>query len=97
MIEFLIRRTDGDWFDLPANGMAEVLRPSSTASRLIEGDAEHCIEVRGGRIECSYEDPGIQVSCYGEALSEAEARQIVDEMAAKLTAATGQRSRVVPL
>ena len=61
--------------------MAEVMRPSYVASRLVKGDAEHCIEVQGDLIEFSNEDPGIQVSCHADALSEAEALQIVAEMA----------------
>ena len=97
MIEFLIRRTDGEWFDLPFSSMAEVLRPSSFPSRQVEGDGDHCIEVGGCLIAFSYEDPGIQVTFESDVLSEAEASRIVDEVAERITDATGQKSRVVPL
>ncbi len=97
MIEFLIRRTDGEWFDLPAGRMADVLRPSSVPSRLVQGNGEHCMEVLGCLIECSYEDPGIQVSFTDNTLSQKEASQIVEEIAERITESTGQKSRVVPL
>ena len=97
MIEFLIKRTDGDWFDLHASRFAEVLRPSSFPSRPIEGWGDHRIEIRGCPVSFSYEDPGIQVSFDGDALTEAEASQVVNEIAKSITKATGQTSQVIAL
>jgi hypothetical protein len=97
MIEFLIRRTDGDWFDLHKRQFAEVVRPASFPSQPVEGCGDHRIEIRGCQISFSYEDPGIQVSFEGDSLTEAEASQIVSEIAESITKATGQKSRVIPL
>ena len=97
MIEFLIKRTDGDWFDLHSSRFAEVLRPSSFPSHPIEGRGDHRIEIRGCPVSFSYEDPGIQISFDGDMLSEAEASQVVSEIAESITRATGQKSQVIPL
>jgi hypothetical protein len=97
MIEYLIKRTDGDWFDLHASRFAEVLRPSSFLSRTVEGWGDHRIEIHGCQISFSYEEPGIQVSFDGDTLTESEASQIVSEIAESITKATGQKSRVIPL
>jgi hypothetical protein len=95
--EFLIRRADGDWFDLYATRFAEVLKPTSLPSRQIAGWGDHRIEVKGCEISFSYEDPGFQI-CFETGMpSEEEAARIVEEIAASITAATGQQSRVVPL
>jgi hypothetical protein len=96
-MEFLIRRSDGDWFDLHTNRFEEVLRPSSFESRPVHGWGDHRIEVRGCPISFSYEDPGIQVCFEGDGLTEAEASQIANEVAASITTATGQSSEVMPL
>ena len=96
-MEFLIKRTDGDWFDLHASRFAEVLRPSSFASRPVEGWGDHRIEVRGCPVSFSYEDPGIQICFDGDALTEAEASQVVSEIAESITRATGQKSQVISL
>jgi hypothetical protein len=97
MIEFLIKRTDGDWFDLHKSRFAEVLRPSSFPSRPIEGWGDHRIEIRGCPVSFSYEGPGIQVCFEGNAITEAEASQIVGEIAQSITKATSQKGEVVPL
>ena len=97
MIEFLIKRTDGNWFDLHASRFAEVLRPSSFPSHPIEGWGDHRIEIRGCQISFSYEDPGIQVSFDGDTLTKSEASQILSEIAESITKATGQKSQVISL
>lgn len=96
-MEFLIRRSDGEWFNLHANRFEEVLRPSSFATQSVQGWGDHRIEVRGCPISFSFEDPGIQVCFEGDGLTEAESMQIVNEIAENITAATGQRSKVIPL
>jgi hypothetical protein len=97
MIEFLIKRTDGDWFDLHASRFTEVLRPASFPSNQVEGWGDHRIEIRGCPVSFSYENPGIQISFEGDSLTEAEASQVVSEIAESITRATGQKSQVIPL
>lgn len=96
-LEFLIRRTDGDWFDLHANRLEEVLRPATLPSRRVDCWGDHRIEVKGCEISFSYEDSSIQVCFESGSISDEEAARIVDEIAASITAATGQQSRIVPL
>jgi hypothetical protein len=74
MLEFLIKRTDGDWFDLRHEHLKEVLRPTSYSSKPIEGCGDHRIEVEGCEVSFSYEDPGIQVCFESGAISGQVAR-----------------------
>ena len=96
-MEFLIRRTDGEWFDLPWNRRSEILRPNSFASRPIEGWGNHRIEVSGCEVSFSDEDPGIQVSFETGEISVETAEQIVKEISENITRVTGQGARVIAL
>jgi hypothetical protein len=96
MTEYLIRRTDGEWFDLHATRLADALRPSSFASERVEGWGDWRIRVEGVDISFSYEDPGMQVIIEGE-LPTKVADQIVDEIRQNIERVTGQKGRVVPL
>ncbi len=94
-MEFLIKRTDGAWFDLPKGRFADVLRPSSYPSRLAQGWGDHRIEVNGCPISFSYEDPGIQVCFEGSGFPEDDALKVVNEIADSIMKATGQLARVI--
>jgi hypothetical protein len=96
-MEFLIKRTDGEWFDLPSSRFKDVLRPSSMSSKPIKGWGDHRILVGDSEISFSDEDPGIQVVFETGKLSAEEAGRVVNEIAANITAATGQQSRVISL
>ena len=95
-MEFLLRRTDGSWFDLRREQFGEVLKPSSYASRIVAGWGDHRIEVDGVEVAFSFEDPGIQVSFDGR-IDAATASRIVEEVLASVETKTGQRGTVVPL
>jgi hypothetical protein len=95
-MEFLLRRTDGEWFDLRREQFGEVLKPSSCASRVVAGWGDHRIEINGVQVAFSFEDPGIQVSFDGR-IDAATASQIVGEILASVETKTGQRGIVVPL
>jgi hypothetical protein len=96
MAEYLIRRADGDWFDIPAPRAAEAYRPTSFASERVDGWGDWRIRCEGVEISFSYEDPGIQVCIEGE-LSEAVADQIADEIRQSIERVTGQKGRLVAL
>lgn len=96
MIEYLIRRTDGQWFDLNATRFGEALRPSSFASERIEGWGDWRIRCEGVEISFSYEDPSIQLSIEGE-LSREITDLISDEIRQNVERVTGQKGRVVAL
>jgi len=97
-LEFLIRRTDGEWFSLPPPGqLAEVLKPQTVPSQPTAGWGTHRIKIPNGVIAFSDEDPGIQVIFEEYTGSEDEALRIVEEILANIESATGQRGRIVPL
>ena len=96
IVEFLIRRTGGEWFDLPKSAYASTLKPRSVPSEVISGWGDHRIRVSGVEVSFSCEDPGFQVTFEG-ALPEAEAQRIVDEICRNVIEATGQQGVVVPL
>jgi hypothetical protein len=95
-MEFLLRRTDGEWFDLRREQFGEVLRPSSYASRVVGGWGDHRIQVDGVHVAFSFEDPGIQVSFDGP-IDATTASRIVQEVLASIEGKTGQRGSVVAL
>jgi hypothetical protein len=96
MREYLIRRTDGEWFDLHRMRWPEVLRPNTVASKTVVGPGDYRIEVKGAGISFAYEDPGIHICIEGE-LPEALSRRVVVEVLANIEQATGQRGRIVEL
>ena len=95
-MEFLIRRTDGEWFEFHRERFPAVLKPASFASQPVRGWGDHRIEVEGVQVSFSFEDPGIQVSFDGQ-IEAAKASQIVEEILASIETCTGQHGRVVPL
>lgn len=97
MREFLIRRTDGEWFDLPHDKLLEILRPIRVCSRAIAGWGNHRIEVLGCELSFSLEDPGIQACFETGVVSEEQARLVASEVLESLTRATGQRGEIVEL
>ena len=96
MLEFLIRRTDGEWFDLHQEKFASALKPNSLKSKVVAGWGDHRISVDGCEISFSYEDPGIQI-CIENDIDETKAQLIVDEILENITRVTGQEGRVIPL
>lgn len=97
MREFLIKRTDGDWFDLHATRFAEVLKPNSFPSRPTSGWGDHRIEVLGCEVSFSYEDPGIQVCFERGPIPDDQAKQIVREILENITRSTGQPGNVIEI
>jgi len=93
MIEFLIRRTDGEWFDLHASRFGEALRPSSVSSERVDGWGDWRIRCADVEISFSYEDPGIQMCIEGE-LPKSLAEQIADEVRQNIERVTGQKGKV---
>lgn len=97
MIEFLIRRTDGEWFTLDPKRYAEFLKPRSVPSEPVKGWGSHRIRIPNGEISFSDEDPGLQVVFEEFSGSRDEALQIVREILANIEAASGEHGRIVEL
>jgi hypothetical protein len=94
MREYLIRRTDGEWFDLPESSLSEILRPITVPSKPVPGWGNHRIDVEGVEISFSIEDPGIMIVIEGE-LPDTTCGRVVEEVLANIEKATGQRGRTV--
>jgi hypothetical protein len=97
MFEYLIRRTDGEWFTFPFPEYPEILRPIRTSSKPVKGWGSNRIEVEGEEISFSDEDPGFQVTFESKKLSEERADQIMAEICENIEAKTGQQTRIVKL
>jgi hypothetical protein len=95
-MEFLIRRTDGEWFDIHLSAMPDVLQPARRPSRSVTEFGDHRIEVDGVHIAFSYEDPGIQVTFEGD-VDAAWARSVVEEILERIESMTGQSARIIAL
>ena len=96
MIEYMIRTCDGNWFDLHRNQLEAVLKPSSFASRPIEGWGHHRIDCEGAAISFSYEDPEIQI-CFESGITEQTAKQIVEETRESMQEHTNLKGHVMSL
>lgn len=97
MIEFLIRRDDGEWFDIDYGRVDEMLHPNSVAWQRIDGWGTYRIRVLDAEVSFSDEDPGILVVFESGTVDHATAEKLVREIATNVTLVTGQASRVVPL
>jgi len=84
-MEDLIRRSDGEWFDLGPDQYDSTPRPSSMPSRRVGGRGDDRIEVGGVEVNFSSEDPGIQVPFEGVIPN-----AVVAEVPANLTTTTAQ-------
>ncbi|HWG44666.1 MAG TPA: hypothetical protein VN688_17955 [Gemmataceae bacterium] len=97
MLEYLIRRTDDEWFSFPFDQYPVILCPARTPSKRIDGWGSNRIEVEGEEISFSDEDPGFQVVFETGTLPEERADQIVSEICENIEARTGQKARIVKL
>ena len=97
MLEFMIRRDDGQWFDFHYDQVPDMLHPTTFDFTVVEGWGTHRIRIADTDISFSDEDPGFQVCFEGDGIDPDTAARIVAEVAANVTAVTGQASRVVPI
>ena len=97
MIEFLIRRDDGQWFDFHHDQIPRMLRPSNFEFTAVDGWGTHRIRIGNIDISFSDEDPGFQVCFESEDVDRETAAKIVSAVAANITSVTGQSHRIVVL
>jgi len=89
----LIKRTDGEWFDLHGRP-AEAFRSSSFPSERVPGWGDWRIRTLGVEISFSYEDLGIQV-VFEDELPQPVADQIIDEILRNIELVSGQKGRIL--
>jgi hypothetical protein len=94
MIEFLIKRTDGEWFDFPSG--SDPYRPVSMPYNLVEGWGDGRIEIDGCQISFSYEDSGVQVSFEGD-ISEQRAAVVTEQIRQRIEQVSGQKAKAVQI
>jgi hypothetical protein len=93
MIEFLLKRTDGDWFDLPVG--ANAYRPTTVPYESL-GTDEGAILIGGCEVSFSFENPGIQISFDGD-IAEDLAERVAFEVLERIREITGQQGTVVQI
>ena len=91
MAEFLICRTDGDWFDLHYPQFFEVLHPNSIPYKKL---GEYTIEVEGCEVSFFDEMPGIHVVLRKKPLASAIQTQVLQEVLENIERYTGQKGRI---
>lgn len=96
-MEFLIKRTDGEWFSLHKMKFAETLKPKSVASQQIRGWGDHRIKIPNGEIAFSYEDPGIHVIFENYSGTLKEARLITKEILQNIETTTKEKGEIFEL
>lgn len=97
MLEYLIRRTDEEWFLIHTNHYEKILRPQTFPAKTIEGWGDHRIETTGCEIGFSFEDPGVQLVVDRITITPDQVAQIVQEIARNIEDITGQQTKIIPL
>jgi hypothetical protein len=96
MLEYLIKRTDGEWFDLQPVDFADVCCPTSFDWEPIDAGDDWRIRTQGAEISFIYEDAGIHVTVEGK-LSASVADRIVQEICENIQRVTLQKGEVLAL
>ncbi len=94
MIEFLIKSSDGDWFEFPPG--SDPYRPLTIPCRKVKGRGDGWIEIENCPISFSYEEPGIQVSFEGE-MSEFKAAEVAEDVRQNIEKTSGQFARLIQI
>ncbi|MEA2697204.1 MAG: hypothetical protein QOI66_1475 [Myxococcales bacterium] len=91
MIEFLVKRTDGDWFDLQAG--SNPYRPKTVPYEPLGKDGSGIL-IEGCEVWFSFEDPGIQISFDGD-IAENLAERVASEVLDRIREMTGQQAELI--
>jgi hypothetical protein len=93
-VEFLIRRKDGAFVELPAGSDCSIFRPAGFATTLIQGRGVCAVGLEESVVTFSVEMPGIQMVVEGE-LPAPLAVNFAESVANRLESMTGQALEVV--
>lgn len=96
-MEFLIKRTDGDWFSLHKDNFSQVLRPKSVQSEPCEGWGDYRIKISEGYISFSFEEPGLQISFEQYTGPPEHAHRIVREILRNIEEFSKERGSIIEL
>lgn len=96
-MEFLIKRTDGEWFSLHKDHFQKVLKPKHPRTEPCQGIGDHCIQLPNGQIAFTFEDPGLHIIFEKYEGTREEAIRIVREILENLTVFSGEKGKIVEL
>ena len=96
-MEFLIRRTNGDWFSLHKQHFDTVLKPESIRAETCTGWGDHRIRIHNGEISFSFEEAGLHIFFEKFSGIKVEARRIVEEILKKMTEFSGETGEIIDL
>jgi hypothetical protein len=94
--EYLICNLDDEEFDIHHSKWAEVLRPKSYPSKVIEGWGALRLEIAGFEVSFSTEPPGTQIVFESDDISPEVADKIVQEILENAESFTGQKGKIIP-
>ena len=95
--EYLLKRIDGEWFDVGPKNFERTLVPQSLPWSVTEGQGDFRIAVRNCEIVFSHEDSGIQVVFESDKFSPEEEVSLLSEILANIKKATGQQGKLIEL
>lgn len=96
MHEFLIRRTDGEWFDLHIDRYPDLFLRDDTTDRRVDGPGDFRFQRSGVEVEVNYEDSGFHI-LIESGIDSSEAEQWVQEYLNRLCDLTYQKGSILQL
>lgn len=97
MFEYIIRKTDGEEFDIPYSRWGEVYRPNSVESIIVEGSGL----VRFRLLDCAVafypEMPGTHIVFECKSTEQEVADRLVKEFLANAEKFTGESGQIIEL
>lgn len=96
MHEFLIRRTDGEWFDF-GSAIRNNLRLTSVECEAVASSHDLSLGTRFGIIRINYEGVGLLVEIDAPSESQESLLHYVEELHACVEQLTGQQGKVICL
>ena len=94
-MEYLVKRTDGEWFSLHRDRFQEILRPHSVESSPVQGWGDYRIRLSNGEVAFSFEEVGLVIVFDKYSGTSEKAIQIVEEIIRNIEMSTGEKGTIV--
>ena len=96
-MEFLIKRTGGEWFSLHKDHFDEVLQPRSVKAQPCDGWGDYRVKIPNGQISFSFEDPGLHIIFEDYSGTREAAVKIVEEILNNIHVFSKEQGTIVEL
>ena len=96
MIEYIIKRTDGEWFNLNISLYPKVFSSKKYNLKPTQGIGDYCLSFNDKLIEISYEYPGLQFA-FKNNFDKNIAKELINEFFKNITQAMGQKGEILQL